>query len=75
MIQNNPEISTDTREGPHGYTARVKVEYHTEQDTIVTATRLELTDTEPESDMYDKLETKARRDICRTVGLKELPDE
>ena len=75
MIHNNPEIWTDTVEDLHGYTARVKVEYRTECDTTVTATRSERSETEPESDMHDVLENEARRAIRRTVGLKELPDE
>jgi len=75
MIQNNPEIRTSTRETLDGYTARVKVVYQTERETIVTATRLERSETEPESDVHDALENEARRAIRRTVGLKELPDE
>jgi len=75
MIHTNPEIWTDTVEDLHGYTARVKVEYRTESDTTVTATRTERSDTEPESDMHDMLENEARRAIRRTVGLEELPDE
>jgi hypothetical protein len=75
MIHTNPEIWTDTVEDLHGYTARVKVEYHTERDTVVTATRTERSDTEPESDMHDVLENEARAAIRRTVGLEELPDE
>jgi hypothetical protein len=75
MIQNNPEIQSKTVKALGGYTARVTVEYVTESGTTVTATRSERSDTEPESDMHDALEKEARRAICRTVGLKELPDE
>jgi len=75
MIHNNPEIWTDTVEDLHGYTARVKVEYRTESDTTVTATRSERSEIKPESDMHDVLEDEARAAIRRTVGLTELPDE
>ena len=75
MRHNNPRVWTETVEDLHGYIARVKVEYWTESDTTVTATRSERSETEPESDMHDVLENEARRAIRRTVGLKELPDE
>jgi len=75
MRHNNPRVWTETVETLHGYTARVKVEYWTENTTTVTATRSERSETEPESDMHDVLENEARAAIRRTVGLKELPDE
>jgi hypothetical protein len=75
MIHNNPDTLTETIEDLHGYTARVKVKYRTERDTIVIATRSERSMEKPESDVHDALENEARRAIRRTVGLKELPDE
>jgi len=74
-MHHNPDTLTETIEDLHGYTARVKVKYRTECDTVVIATRSERSVTEPESDMHDALESEARRAIRRTVGLKELPDE
>ncbi len=75
MTHNNPRVWAETVEDLDGYVARVEVEFWTETDTKVTATRSERSETEPESDMHDVLENEARRAIRRTVGLEELPDE
>jgi hypothetical protein len=75
MMHPNPEIWIDTIEHRHGYTVKVTVEYRTESNTTVSASRSHRFETEPESDMYDVMENEARADIRSTVGLKELPDE
>jgi hypothetical protein len=75
MTHNNPRVWAETVEDFDGYIARVEVEFWTETDTKVTATRSERSVTEPESDTHDALEKDARRAIRRTVGLREFPDE
>jgi len=63
----NPTVRSETIEDLDGYTARVVVEYHTDNDTMVVATRKEDCDTEPSADVFDRLKEHAMEDIRATI--------
>lgn len=67
MIHVNPRVWTETKEGLHGYIARVEVEYDTDNDTTVVATRTEQCEKEPSEYVFDRLKEHAIEDIRATI--------
>jgi len=67
MVYKNPTVRSEAIEDLDGYTARVEVEYDTDNDTTVRAVRTERCETEPSEYVFDRLKEHAMEDIRATI--------
>jgi len=67
MVHKNPTVRSEAIEDLDGVTARVEVEYDTDNDTTVTAVRTERCETEPSEYVFDRLKEHAMEDIRATI--------
>jgi len=63
----NPTVRSETIEDLCGFTARVEVEYDTDNDTTVIAVRTERCETEPSEHVFDRLKEHAMEDVRVTI--------
>jgi len=71
MVYKNPTVRSEAIEDLDGVTARVEVEYDTDNDTTVIAVRTERCETEPSAYVFDRLKEHAMEDIRATIDGEE----